>query len=144
MKFCKRCVLTLRYSRFSENLQGECCRETPTRPLTSDSISVRGASGRENILRSLIVRVCHPNPDSYENLTPEQIYKLHDNDEKRVYSSRVFEVERGTFTPLVFTSTGSMSDECKRYHSSLAELLAVKKQESYPSTVAWIRTRVSF
>ena len=90
------------------------------------------------------VRVCHPNPDSYENLTPEQIYKLHENDKKRLYSSRVFEVERGTFTPLVFTTTGGMSDECQRYHSSLAELLAVKKQESYPSTVAWIRTRVSF
>ena len=26
------------------------------------------------------VRVCHPNADSYKNLTPEQIYKLHKND----------------------------------------------------------------
>ena len=30
------------------------------------------------------------------------------------------------------------------YHNFLAELLAVKKQESYVSTIAWIRTRVSF
>ena len=37
-----------------------------------------------------------------------------------------------------------MSDECQRYHSRLAELLAVKKQESYASTIAWIRARVSF
>ena len=37
-----------------------------------------------------------------------------------------------------------MSDECQRYHSRLAELLAAKKQESYASTIAWIRTRVSF
>ena len=63
---------------------------------------------------------------------------------KRLYSSRVLEVERGTFTPLVFTTTGGMSNECQRYHSRLAELLAVKKQESYASTIAWIRTRVSF
>ena len=90
------------------------------------------------------VRVCHPNADSYKNLTPEQIYKLHENDKKRLYSSRVLEVERGTFTPLVFTTTGGMSNECQRYHSRLAELLAVKKQESYASTIAWIRTRVSF
>ena len=53
-------------------------------------------------------------------------------------------VERGTFTPLVFTTTGGMSDECQRYHSRLAELLAVKKQENYTSTITWIRTRVSF
>ena len=90
------------------------------------------------------VRVCHPNADSYKKLTPEQIYKLHENDKKRLYSSRVLEVERGTFTPLVFTTTGAMSGECQRYHSRLAELLAVKKQESYASTIAWIRTRVSF
>ena len=90
------------------------------------------------------VRVCHPNADSYKNLTPEQIYKLHENDKKRLYLSRVLEVERGTFTPLVFTTTGGMSNECQRYHSRLAELLAVKKQESYASTIAWIRTRVSF
>ena len=54
------------------------------------------------------VRVCHPNADSYKNLTLEQIYKLHENDKKRLYSSRVLEVERGTFTPLVFTTTGGI------------------------------------
>ena len=90
------------------------------------------------------VRVCHPNPDSHKNLTPEQIYKLHENDKKRLHSSRVLEVERGTFTPLVFTTTGGISDECQHYHSRLAELLAVKKQESYASTITWIRTLVSF
>ena len=47
------------------------------------------------------VGVCHPKADSYKNLTTEQIYKLHENDKKRLYSSRVLEVERGTFTPLV-------------------------------------------
>ena len=31
--------------------------------------------------------------------------------------------------------TGGMSDECQRYHSRLAELLAVKKQENYASTI---------
>ena len=86
----------------------------------------------------------NPNADSYKNLTLEQIYKLHENDKKRLYSSRVLEVEQGTFTPLVFTTTGSMSDECQHYHSRLAELLAVKKQENYVSTITWIRTQVSF
>ena len=86
----------------------------------------------------------HPNADSYKNLTPEQIYKLHQNNKKCLYSSRVLEVERGTFTPLAFTTTGGMSDECQRFHSRLAELLAVKKQDNYASTITWIRTRVSF
>ena len=90
------------------------------------------------IIIVITIRVSHPNADSYKTLTPEQIYKLHENDKKRLYSSRVLEVEQGTFTPLVFTTTGGISNECQRYHSRLAELLAVKKQESYASTIAWI------
>ena len=44
---------------------------------------------------------------------------------------RVMEIEQGTFTPLVFTTTGGMPDECVKYHSRLAELIANKKGESY-------------
>ena len=54
------------------------------------------------------------------------------------------EVEQGTFTPLVFTSTGGMADECKRFHSRLAERLALKKGDDYATTISWIRAKVSF
>lgn len=54
------------------------------------------------------------------------------------------EVEQGTFIPLVFTSTGGMTDECKRFHSRLAELLALKKGDDYATTISWIRAKVSF
>ena len=90
------------------------------------------------------IRVCHPNADSYRDLTPNQVYKLHEDEKKRRYASRVLEVEQGTFTPLVFTTTGWMSDECQRYHSRLAELISTKKQENYATTMSWIRTKVSF
>ena len=73
------------------------------------------------------VWVCHPNADSYQELSPKEIFQLHENEKKRQYSRQVLEVEQGTFTPLVFTSTGGMADECKRFHSRLAELLALKK-----------------
>ena len=60
------------------------------------------------------VRVCHPNADSYRDLDLKQIYKQHENDKKRLYTQRVMDVEKGTFTPLVFTTTGGMGEECKR------------------------------
>ena len=63
------------------------------------------------------VRVCHPNADSYRDLDLKQIYKQHENDKKRFYTQRVMDVEQGTFTPLVFTTTGGMGEECKRYQS---------------------------
>ena len=34
--------------------------------------------------------------------------------------------------------------ECLRYHSRLAELLSAKKQESYATTISWVRAKVSF
>ena len=59
-------------------------------------------------------------------------------EKKRKYNSRATEIEQGTFTPLVFTTTGGMADECLRYHSRLAELLSAKKQESYATTISWV------
>lgn len=80
------------------------------------------------------VRVCPPNAESYRDLEPQQIYRLHENEKKRQYSSRVLDIEHGTFTPLIFTTTGGMGNECLSYHSRLAELTAIKKGEDYAKT----------
>ena len=90
------------------------------------------------------IRVCHSNADSYKELSPKQIYKLHEDVRKRKYASRVIEVENGTFTPWVFTITGGMSQECQRDHSRLTKLISSKKQEDYATTITWIRTNISF
>ena len=100
--------------------------------------------GKDNGAAFFDIRVCHPNADSYRDLTPNQVYKLHEDDKKRKYASRVLEVEQGTFTPLVFTATRGMPDECQRYHSRLAAVISAKKQENYATTMSWIRTKVSF
>ena len=90
------------------------------------------------------MRVCHPNAVSYRDLEPQQIYRIHENEKKRLYSKRVLDIEHGTFTPLVFTTTGGMGKECLMYHSRLAQLIAIKKGEQYAKTISWIRTRTSF
>ena len=74
------------------------------------------------------VRVCHQNAKSYKDLTPQQIYRQHENEKKGIYASRVMEVEQATFTPLVFTITGGVAPECQVYHKRLAELLSAKKR----------------
>ena len=75
--------------------------------------------------------MCHPNANSYRDLTPRQIYKKHENEKKRQYAEIVMEIEQGTFTPLVFSTTGGMADECVKYHNRLAELITNKRGESY-------------
>ena len=81
---------------------------------------------------------------SYRNLEPQQIYHIHENEKKRLYSRTVLNMEHGTFTPLVFPTTDRMGKECLMYHSRLAQLIAIKKGEQYAKTISWIRTRTSF
>ena len=64
------------------------------------------------------IQVCHPNT---------------------VCGNSNMEIEQGTFSPLVFTTTGGMADECGKYHSRLAELIANKKGESCSTAISWIR-----
>jgi len=90
------------------------------------------------------VRVFHPYADCDRDKELVQIYRNHENEKRRLYSRRTLDIEQGTFTPLVFSSTGGMGKECLRFHSRLAELLAAKKGESYSTTICWIRARTSF
>ena len=55
--------------------------------------------------------MCHPNAESYRDLTPKQIYKKHENEKKRQSGEGVMEIEQGTFSLLVFTTTSGMADE---------------------------------
>ena len=73
------------------------------------------------------VRLWHPNVVSYRDLEQQQIYRIHENEKKCLYSRRVLDIKHGAFTPLVFTTTGGMGKECLMYHSHLAQLIAIKK-----------------
>ena len=48
------------------------------------------------------MRVRHPNAASYRDLEPKQIYRIHENEKKRLYSRRVLDIEHGTFILLAF------------------------------------------
>ena len=88
--------------------------------------------------------VCHPNVDTYIHHSQSKYTRCTNKKKKRQYATQVLEIEKGTFTPLVFTTTGGMREDCLRYHSRLAELLAMKKGEDYAKTMNWIRVKISF
>ena len=54
------------------------------------------------------MRVRHSNASSYQNKEPQQVSQIHENEKKRQYSRRILDVEKGTFTPLVFTTSSAM------------------------------------
>ena len=90
------------------------------------------------------IRVTHPNTLSNERKPPIQIYKDNEKEKKRRYNERIINVEKATFTPLVFTTSGGMGPECERLNRRAAELLAEKRKEKYSDVIAYIRKRLRF
>ena len=77
------------------------------------------------------VRITNADTNSQRNNTLASILKRHEMEKKRGYNRRVMEVEHGTFTPLIFTTTGVMSHECSVFHKALAEKISLKRDERY-------------
>ena len=86
----------------------------------------------------------HPNSASYVDKTPDQLYLQHEREKKRKYNDRVLQVEKGSFSPLIFSTTGGMGPESTRYHKKVAELISAKRGESYPDVMNHIRTGIRF
>ena len=92
----------------------------------------------------LDVRVMHPNSASYADKTPSQIYSQHEKEKKKTYNDRIMHVDKGSFTPLIFSTTGGMGPESTTYHKRLAELISRKRGEAYADVVNHIRTKIRF
>ena len=90
------------------------------------------------------VRILHPNSPSYLDKTPEQLYRQHEQEKKRDYNNRVLQVEKGSFTPLIFSTSGGMGPECTKYHKRIAELVSIKRKEEYSHVMSHIRTKIRF
>ena len=62
----------------------------------------------------------------------------------KLHETNKIEVEQGSFTPLVFTTSGVMGHECSKYHKILAEKLSEKKNEKYEDIMRYLRVKISF
>ena len=89
------------------------------------------------------VRVFYPVTPSYCQKELSAIYKLHENEKKRCYGQRVREVERASFTPLVFSSTGGIAKESKIVFKRIAYILADKKMH-FSEIMYMIHCKISF
>ena len=71
-------------------------------------------------------------------------YPQQEQEKKLKYNKRILEVEKGTFTPLVFSCSGGAAPEATAFIKHLALKLSTKRRESYSSSVSFIRRRIRF
>ena len=92
----------------------------------------------------LDVRVSNFNSPSFRDKSAEKLYVINENEKKKKYNQRVIQVDKGTFTPLIFNTNGGMGPEATRYHKRVAEKISSKRNENYSDVMRHIRTRLRF
>ena len=90
------------------------------------------------------VRVFHPNAPSYLKMTISNLYKKHTNEKKQAYMRRVQEVEQGSFTPLVFSTSGGFAEEVAKVLERAARKIVHKHKECYSETMTFIKEKTRF
>ena len=89
------------------------------------------------------IRITHPTSQSYSGKSMAEVYQQHQK-VKDKYNQRVIEIEKSSFNPLVFTTTGGMApEECNRVNKRLAEKIAEKRREPYASVITYIKGQSS-
>ena len=90
------------------------------------------------------VMVTHPTGQTNMTKPLNRVYKDCERKKKCDYNQRIIDVERGTFTPLIYTTTGGMGPECSRFNKRVAELIAEKRNEQYHEVIRHVRTSLRF
>ena len=71
-------------------------------------------------------------------------FRKHEGEKRRAYEERVQEVERDSFTPLVFSSLGGMGKAATVLYRHLANLLSDKMELFYFLIMSWLQCSLSF
>ena len=140
-------------------LQREVCRDVVTEPalIPLDNEEIVGTNadraapdvssrGLWSTFERTFFDICvtHPNSPTYDKKDMKQIYDLHEVRKMKKYNNRIIQVEKGTFTPLIYSTSGGWGPQATRYHKRLAEKLSHKRGEDYAAIMCYMRTRIRF
>jgi len=117
-------------------------KEKSTLRTTQGWISLREDCGIAVRKLSLTFFGSHILPHSLILGSPWQRYTNNMKKSRRISTTRVIDIEKSSFNPLFFTTTGGVAPECNRVNKRLAEEIAEKRREPYASVITYIRTKL--
>ena len=157
---------TLRHNEvrdFTANIMTEVCHDVCTEPQLQElsgetlhlatsirddgahvDIRAQGFWGDRSRRSFFDVRVFNPNAPSNRKLQLNSVYRRHEKEKRRSYEQRIREVEHGSFTPLMFSTSGGMGDLAATAYKRLASLLSSKHEQPYSTVMTWLRCHLSF
>ena len=127
--------------------------EPPPQPITGEQLILRSANtedgarldvaadefwGRDRSRAFFDIRVFSPFAQSHRNTSLSQCYRKNELEKKRSYEQRIREIEHGSFSPLVFSTTGGMGPIATTVYKRIASMIAQKQDKPYiqPEEVA--------
>ena len=107
-------------------------------------VSAESFWGRDRRLAYFDIKVFNPLASTYASSPLAQCYRWAELDKKRRYDERIREVERGTFSPLVFSSSGGMGPAATVVYKRIATLISEKRGHPYSHVLYWLRCHLCF
>lgn len=89
-------------------------------------------------------RVFYPFAPTYFPKAPMALYKAQEKTRRREYMERISNVDCGSFTPMVMSSTGGIGPQMSMALKCLAQKLAEKRKETPSVTAGVLRARFAF
>ena len=90
------------------------------------------------------VKMLNPNSESYMKIPTAKVYERAERAKKSLYNERVLQVERGTFTPLIFSVMGGMGPEALCFTKLLCRKLSHKYSQDYSCVSNFFKCKLSF
>ena len=106
-------------------------------------VSARGFWTREQ-KAFFDIRIFDPMAQCHRESSLHAAHRRNEQEKERAYGERIRHVDQGSFTPLVFSTSGGMGPRARVFYARLAENLADRKRQPRSSVVAWMRCRLSF
>ena len=89
------------------------------------------------------IRVLNPHTTSNRQFQPATSYRRHEILKKRDEQC-IQDIEHSSFTPLVVSITGGLGCLANTMYKCLASMLSSKWDQSYSTTMGWLRCRLLF
>lgn len=146
------------FARLSAEVHNDVEVEPPLLPLSGEILHLGSANRRDDARSDVRVRsfwrkqqcaffefrVFYPFAQSHSNKAPAALFKSVEGERKRQYLQRIRDVDNGSFTPMVMSSTGAIGPEMDQAIKALAHKLADKRKEVHSVVVGTVRARFVF
>ena len=90
------------------------------------------------------IRVFYPCASSYIAKSLSATYRWHEEQKKAAYGERIRQVERGSFSPLVFSSIGGVGGEARAVLKRIVARVAAASGEAYSIVMGRVRCELGF